>query len=65
VVANIISLSMIYQNVLSDTTVTMNTTDAYYQMGKIAYILITVPPIVNSANIDYEEEFKTLSKMFL
>jgi len=56
---------MIYQNVLSDTTVTMNTTDAYYQMGKIAYILITVPPIVNSANIDYEEEFKTLSKMFL
>jgi hypothetical protein len=43
----------------------MNTTDAYYQMGKIAFILITVPPIINSANIDYEAEFELISKMFL
>jgi hypothetical protein len=56
VVANMISLSMIYQSVLADTTVTMNITDSYYQMGKIVYILITVPPIVNSAYSQQEEQ---------
>lgn len=35
VVANIITLSMIYQNILTDSTVTFNTTDIWYQMGKV------------------------------
>lgn len=48
VVANIITLSMIYQNILTDTTVTYNTTDVWYQMGKVFQIMLTVPPIINS-----------------
>ena len=35
IVANIITLSMIYQNILTDTTITFNTTDVWYQMGKM------------------------------
>ena len=35
IVANIITLSMIYQNILTDSTVTFNTTDIWYQMGKV------------------------------
>lgn len=49
IVANIMNFNSIYQSMLTDTTITFNTTDVMYQMGKIVYIVIQVPPVQNSA----------------
>jgi len=44
----------------------MNITDSYYQLGKIAYILITVPPIVNSAYTEQEaQELQAFTHLLL
>jgi hypothetical protein len=45
IVANIMNFNSIYQNMLTDTTITFNNTDVMYQLGKVVYILIQVPPV--------------------
>jgi len=45
VVANIITISMIYQNIVTDTAPGGNTTDAYFMYGRIANIVLDVKPI--------------------
>ncbi len=54
--ANILNINYIYQKLLTDTTTTpVNSTDVYYETGKILYLLFDVQPITTEAL--YAEEY--------